>query len=356
MRLFRDIKRTVNQFFEREYWYSFRKLPNYWLDEDGKWKEGRKRRASDITNSTWNGDYDILEEMLLKVDHMFWNLHKYSVEKDYYFFASDILNHGNNNDKDFFVKKILKNMVNNPGARIWLFNAKCSKDISEDGKLSFYLQYDKDNYAFDLVLVTQMRMNEEEERAYNKKYSSYKLENGGIVKNENPIRYKTKLLSYLEVWQPEINETPEDFAFEKVLREIGKAIIKYFNMNDIEKPEGIDKISYKDLLLKRIDTNVASNVDLEISDMPNISAELKKYAMGTFIKCKNILRIRHLLKRAIKYCDDSDAYDKDWINIEDDEEREKRILEMRNNFYNTRKKAFVDLAEYLADVGMNLWD
>ena len=356
MRLVRDIKRAISQFFEREYWYSFRKLPNYWLDTDGKWKEGRKRRALDVTNSTWNGDYDILEEMLLKIEHMFWNLHKHSMEKAYYFFASDILTHGNNNDKDFFVKKILKNMVSNPGVRIWLFNAECPKDISEDGKLSFYLQYDKDNYAFNLVLVTQMRMNEEEERSYNKKHPSYKLEKGKIVKDENQTRYKTKLLSYLEVWHHEINEKPEDFAFEKVLQKIGKSIIKYFDMNDIEKPEDLDKISYKDLLLKRIDTNIASNVDLGINDMSKISIELKKYAMGSFVKCKNILHIRHLLKKAIKYCDDSDAYGKDWVNIEDDNERERKMLELRDAFYAARKKAFVDLAEYLADVGMNLWD
>lgn len=356
MRLLRDIKRTVSQLFEREYWYSFRRLPSYWLDDDGKWKEGRKHRALDVTNSTWNGDYDMLEAMLLKVDHMFWNLHKHSVEKDYYFFASDILKYGNESDKDFIVKKILKNIVENPGAKVWLYNAKCSKDISENGELSFYLQYDKESRAFDLVLVTQMRMSEAEEKAYNKKHRTYKLENGNIVKAEDVERYKTKLQSYLNVWQHEPDEKPEDFAFETVLNEIGNSVSEYFAKMDIEKPDGLDEVSYKELLLKRIDTNIASSVDFKISDMSKLSAELKEHAVGSFVKCKNILHIRHLLKKAIRYCDDSDAYGKDWVNIQDDDERERKMLELRDAFYAARKRAFVDLAEYLSDVGMNLWD
>lgn len=356
MRLVRDIKRAICQLFEREYWYSLRRLPSYWLDEDGKWKEGRKRRALDVTNSTWNGDYDMLEAMLLKVDHMFWSLHKHSMEKEYYFLASDILKHGTKSDKDFIAKKILKNMAENSGARVWLYSIECPKDISEDGKLSFYLQYDKDNRAYDLVLITQMRMNEEEERAYNKKHRSYKLENGKIVKEESPAQYKTKLLSYLDVWQHEPDVKPEDFAFETVLDEIDKPVSEYLSKNDIEKPDGLDEVSYKELLLKRIDTNIASSVDLEISDMPKLSEKLREQAMGSFVKCKNILHIRHLLKKAIKHCDDSDAYGKDWVNIEDDDERERKMLELRDAFYAARKRAFVSLAEYLSDVGMNLWD
>lgn len=356
MRLLRDIKRAVSQLFEREYWYSFRRLPSYWLDDDGKWKEGRKHRALDVTNSTWNGDYDMLEAMLLKVDHMFWNLHKHSAEKDYYFFASDILKYGNESDKDFIVKKILKSMAESPGAKIWLYNAECSRDISESGKLSFYLQYDKESRAFDLVLVTQMRMSEAEEKAYNKKHHSYKLENGNIVRAEDVKRYKTKLLSYLDVWQRGPDEKPEDFAFDTVLNEIGKPVSEYFAKMGIEKPDGLDKISYKELLLKRIDTNIASSVDFEISDMPKLSAELKEHAVGSFVKCKNILHIRRLLKKAIRYCDDSDAYGKDWVNIQDDDERERKTLELRDAFYAARKRAFVDLAEYLSDVGMSLWD
>lgn len=356
MRLFRDITRAVSQLFEREYWYSFRRLPSYWLDEDGKWKEGRKRKALDVTNSTWNGDYDILEAMLLKVDHMFWNLHKYSMEKNYYLLASDILKYGTESDKDFIVKKILKSMVGNPGAKVWLYNAKCPKDISESGELQFYLQYDKDNRALDLVLATQMRMSEAEEKAYNKKHHSYKLENGNIVKADDIKRYKTKLLSYLDVWQHELDENPEDFAFETVLSEIGESVSEYFAKMNIEKPDGLDDVSYKELLLKRIDTNIASSVDFEISDMPKLSPKLREHATGSFVKCKNILHIRHLLKKALRYCDDTDAYDKDWINIKDDDERERRMLEMRDAFYAARKRAFVSLAEYLSDVGMNLWD
>ena len=32
--IFKEIKRITSQFIETEYWYRFRKLPNYWYDDE----------------------------------------------------------------------------------------------------------------------------------------------------------------------------------------------------------------------------------------------------------------------------------------------------------------------------------
>lgn len=116
MKIFRNIKRIISQYLETEYWYRFRKLNHLWYNEnDSKWHSADKSsypyKARDILISTWKGEYDLWYSMLLKLEHMFWNLKKYGSEANYCFYQSDIEKYGNSKNKEILAKKIIKSAL-----------------------------------------------------------------------------------------------------------------------------------------------------------------------------------------------------------------------------------------------------
>ena len=142
---FRELKRIVSQFIETEYWYRFRKIPYSYFDDYGSdatfkyiWKHNRAR---DILTCTWDGEGDIMQMMLLKIEHQFHNLKHYGVQADFYFDSYNIVEHGTREDKLWAFNKIIEeNKFENvkPKDRRYNFHH------IEDNKISFVLDGKKE--------------------------------------------------------------------------------------------------------------------------------------------------------------------------------------------------------------------
>jgi len=142
---FRELKRIISQFIETEYWYRFRKIPYSYFDDYGSdatfkyiWKHNRAR---DILTCTWDGEGDIIQMMLLKIEHQFHNLKHYGVQADFYFDSYNIVEHGTREDKLWAFNKIIEeNKFENvkPKDRRYNFHH------IEDNKISFVLDGKKE--------------------------------------------------------------------------------------------------------------------------------------------------------------------------------------------------------------------
>ena len=109
---FYELKRIISQFFETEYWYRFRRIPYKYYDDFGKnptykyiWN---KVPARDHLTCTWDGEGDIINIMLLKIEHQFHNLKRYGVHRDFYFNSWDIIENGTKEDKLWAFNKIIE--------------------------------------------------------------------------------------------------------------------------------------------------------------------------------------------------------------------------------------------------------
>lgn len=89
MKLFSELKRITSQFFETEYFYRFRKL-------------NKHVRAASFLNSTWEGDQDLLNILLLKIEHMFYNNKKFTDRYPQCIDASYFRDCKNKDDISFF--------------------------------------------------------------------------------------------------------------------------------------------------------------------------------------------------------------------------------------------------------------
>ena len=147
---FRELKRIISQFIETEYWYRFRKIPYSYFDDYGSdatfkyiWKHNRAR---DILTCTWDGEGDIIQMMLLKIEHQFHNLKHYGVQADFYFDSYNIVEHGTREDKLWVFNKIIEeNKFENvkPKDRRYNFHH------IDDNKISFFLE-DKKELVLEL--------------------------------------------------------------------------------------------------------------------------------------------------------------------------------------------------------------
>jgi hypothetical protein len=157
---FRELKRIVSQFIETEYWYRFRKIPYSYFDDYGSdatskyiWKHNRAR---DILTCTWDGEGDIMQMMLLKIEHQFHNLKHYGVQADFYFDSHNIVEYGTREDKLWAFNKIIEeNKFENvkPKDRRYNFH------YIEDNKISFVLDGKKE-------LVLELNPNAVEPNSY----------------------------------------------------------------------------------------------------------------------------------------------------------------------------------------------
>ena len=148
---FRELKRIVSQFIETEYWYRFRKIPYSYFDDYGSdatskyiWKHNRAR---DILTCTWDGEGDILQMMLLKIEHQYHNLKHYGVQADFYFDSHNIVEYGTREDKLWAFNKIIEeNKFENvkPKDRKYNFHHIDENKISFvlDGKKELVLELD----------------------------------------------------------------------------------------------------------------------------------------------------------------------------------------------------------------------
>lgn len=141
---FRELKRIISQFIETEYWYRFRKIPYSYFDDYGSdatykyiWKHNRAR---DFLTCTWDGEGDIMQMMLLKIEHQFHNLKHHGVQADFYFDSHNIVEHGTREDKLWAFNKIIEeNKFENVEPKSRRYNLH----HIDDNKIYFFLEGDK---------------------------------------------------------------------------------------------------------------------------------------------------------------------------------------------------------------------
>lgn len=141
--IFHELKRIVSQFIETEWWYRHRKIKTYWYDDDDKKFHQSSFKARDILTSTWNGEDNILGMALLKIEHMFYNLKKFSWEKYFYVDSYYILKYGSDDDIKWAFNQIVSKRNNNKEE----FLEGINNYESDDNRLysKFVWGYDKDN-------------------------------------------------------------------------------------------------------------------------------------------------------------------------------------------------------------------
>lgn len=314
MGIFRELERVISQAFERHYWYNSRKIHPMWYDKDeNKWQESRSIRAKKITTCTWNGEEDVLEIMLLKIDHMFHNLRKNSIEKQYYIFGQDIIKYGTYEDKMLIVRGAVNETFKDK-KKVWLMLGHNVKEVSKTAQ--FYLQYD--DVKNTIILSCDYDKKSDIIREWK---VSDRCDLGITV---------TYFISAL---------------YKRVLQE-------YIEQNDIELNDGV----------RDIDTDILAHLDTSgfyysfpMKDVCRLSSTLKKHAMGAFIKCKDLLHLRRLVKNVMRIDDLDDRYST-WKDLYDGEEKSRKIEECNTLFMNDRKEAYRKIADFMAEKGLNWWD
>lgn len=82
--MFKDLKRKLNDIYQVLKFYTFKKVYNLIYDEDKDKYVKSECKAYREMGCTWEGDYDILNAMRLKVEHMIYNLKNYGMQADLY--------------------------------------------------------------------------------------------------------------------------------------------------------------------------------------------------------------------------------------------------------------------------------
>lgn len=364
MSIFRTIKRKVSQFFETDYWYRRRKINRYWYDEDdNKWHKCDKRswpyRAQDILVSTWEGETDLWYTMLLKLDHMFWNLRKYGNEANYYFYSSDIEKFANDNDKTILAKKVLKSALldehtafaNN---RLWLGSVKVDKKYSDNESIDFYLCLDKmsnGGYKLNLIAQSSQLIPADQIKKKNRLWtlSSYIDENGKRqFKHEEAAQYRAKSIEDLYEWTVDADKDIIYFVLNSIDLQMARRISSY--AKEFDASWDINR-TVKTIALDRLDQYCP---DFAIEEIPSLSRELKQHATGNFVKCQQILHLRHLIKNLLNL--DDSKYDYMWIDEPDDDKRRLSMKEARVHYEADEKLAYQNIMDYMLKYASNWWD
>lgn len=321
LKMFRYLKRIISQFFERSYWYGNRKITKLWFDEDtNKWENvAYPKNARNIMNSTWEGESDIWYTVLLKLDHMFWDLKKYGFEKDYYFFKNDIIKYGTKEDKRFLITGALKEAFKELN-EIWIFDGNINLSPTETQGCFFYLTYDKNK----LNLICAYKKEKEKEKEREKTIvESWKIENDdfGSLAVKTDLNYSKAFKSFLD-----------DLNIETVV-----------------------KISYlADIILESLD--VATYFNFAIKDINKISKQLRKYAAGNFVKCRDILHLRHLIKNLMRVSEDDTKYDYLWKNVKDNDQKLLAIEESSRRYNEDRREAYKKVMNFMCEKSLTWWD
>ena len=116
----------AKNFFNRLYWYNNR--------------HSSVGRASFVLDDTWDGLHSMIDYQILKVEHMFHNVKKYSCIEKSYIDSTALVKYGSEKDKEYFFNKIFKFHFNH----VFIFNKQVDKEESIDGLIGYYLYRELD--------------------------------------------------------------------------------------------------------------------------------------------------------------------------------------------------------------------
>lgn len=293
--IFGKIKRHISQFFETEYWYRFRKISFFWFDDETNKYVERKESARDLTTITWDGENDILGMMLLKIDHMYYNLKRWSAQAYFYLDSFRILDSGTADDKLWAFRELMKEYAWDKSAKDKDWENRMVNYALENGvhENRFLYGYDGDHQLYYV-------------RRWNK---------------DGKISY---------FYGPDGNLTPLGEGLEES-GELSKSVV-----------EGVIKHAY--------------SVHVPVTEYRFLSDGLKKHVRGSRRVLTDLLALRHTVKKLYLLEDTNDKYFNMWSKIEDPDERQKKLLEARRLYEKDRKDLYRKMADFMAENGEGWWD
>lgn len=414
MKFFYEIKRIVSQFFEARYWYIWRNKPSYWYNEDThKYEQLKKPYCNyNILQHTWEGEDDILDIMVRKIEHMHHNLKHNSMHQDLYILASDIINYEYEGAKEL-KEKYFNKILASHSDKVWYedvygrksdtksdyFYRKISKFKLFVGKINedrYYLSFNVEHFDDGTVRINESfliksKPVKEEKSEYKTldikaRYVLYCPDNKLYIKSFSTsgdmsfTKEKESALSYDYLHDAtsesesvktnfDISTTVErryDYSNKDSTNTVYKDSIDMdysnYNLKEIEKIINAKFKSNLNLIDEVISSEHTINLTIkEYSELPNTLKQLK--VMGNRVTLKQLLHLRHLIKK-IKRISDLDEkysphtwpeYADNWDNIPDEEKRE--LYKKAGDMYmEDRKKAYIEMAAFMAEHGNCWWD
>lgn len=362
----RRIKTNIEQFFERRYWYFWRPIWNAYYNEDTKKFQNSDypKSARTVADSTWEGESDLWGMFLLKLDHMIYNIHKYGHEKKYYFFPSDIEQYASEQDKYRFAFKVAHNIYDH---NIWVLNARTEdREFSASSNVHFYLTYDEVNDPSKIYLIAKTdELIPQNTIPKSKKLYTMKEkldDKGNFIGYEHELADQFKDHEKYAVYDwavsrdEKLTDSKADFVVvNKVSIDVFKRIKDFCDLHNLIIYDEYMKYvvgekSFVDMLAENVDS-----VDVEISEIHLLSPELRAHATGQFIKVRDMLHLRHVIKKLINISDTDDKYFNMWQNVYG-EERHKKAVEAQELFRKDKKALIDEIASMMYEKAPSWWD
>lgn len=371
---FRELKRVISQFFETEYWYRFRKTPHYYLnDETQKYEPSiYDKRARDTLTCTWNGDSDILQMALLKIEHMFYNLKKHSFHQYFYVDSFRFFEDGaTDSDRALFARQVLDNYEKSPKKYeyCWNFNRKeffsdrkFSKTVSKKTrKYNKYIGFenswwigneDVDKSVSDSELVHYYLYHHDmfDGWGWQTTWGIKRTFDEQIPPSEIPEKRKQY---YLNLDDPDLgHEEAPQYRVKKT--EDVTYFPSCYTWKDIQKI--VDDKGIKIDVLKSFLTGAQTMLVDDMKVYAKLSPYIKSKARGLRRNLVELLHFRHMLKKLIYMSDTDDKYYQMWDSVKDPDEKSKKLYEAEELYRQDRKNLYHEIAEYMAEYGDSWWD
>ena len=304
-----ELERLIDQILEREYWYSFRRIP--YVEEFYDEVYRGRSEALDITNCTWEGEKDILGMMELKLSHMIYNLRKYGMQSDMYI--------------DSYL--LTKDYCTNESDIKWAADKVIKEHFgpnTEEYKNTYGDKADDNNYINRLSIGTI--------EADGKNISYFLSEYHTPTKTCNCVECSTKPASGVYTTVKELDKL-DLYEAQKVLDE-----------NNINIKDVVDKCIYFEYSL-----------DVEWKDYKVLSPEMIKNIRGNIIGIRQLWQLRKYVKQLLALEDTNDKYMNIWQNAPKDQQSD-LLRKSGEVFMEDRKQLYKNLFDLMNEHGRSWWD
>ena len=379
--IFKEIKRIISQFIETEYWYRFRRLPNYWYDDEQNIYSPLRKKipARDWLTCTWDGENDILNIMRLKIEHMFWNLKKYGCHAYFYLNACNLETEYRNSIPEADLQWAIENVFERyfsgikPEYSGWnhTFTEKYSDTRNWKSKLwignTYTTEYDREDSA---SVINDF------EHHSDSGFCHYYLicEGNPSLKTNTTINRNFYIAHETDVQIPadEIPKNKKLYVFDKddFLNGIHREAPQYRNtgfIKDFVLPPDFGKSPVQDLsdLQKLLDKNkipiknitdeILSGVqtfDIPLSEYIKLTPETRVLVRGKRRALTQLLHLRHLIKNIQKI----DPMNKKYTSIYQNDKSRSAFDKANQEYRKDRQIAYRKLADFMAEYGDSWWD
>lgn len=335
---------NLRNYIKTEYWYRFRKIRNLYLDEcEGKYIENTCR-AKDYLKFWWGGENDILNIMLLKIEQMFFELKKNSFHSYFYVDSFNFFEEGaTESDRLIFFHQIIDDCERNPN------------------KYKDYFFFNRTEYYSDKKFESTVTKEDRKHKNYcgfenrwwigNEETDDKEVSTSGLVHYYFYHCRQYDGEQFQEHWG--ISKT-FDRKNKEIKTEIVLVIPPFYSPKDIQKildDKGI-KINFYEGLFYGVQT-------MDVSDMKifsEMSPYIKSVARGNRKTLKELLNLRHKIKKINSLQETDDKYFLMWKDIEDTKERRKAIKSAQDLYIADRKKIYEEIFTLMANQGDTWWD